>query len=125
MKANELRLGNWVNHFDSEIKVGWAFIKDVSMIDKGSSNNYLDLVKGSYSPITLTEKWLLDFGFDNKYDVFQFHLSDFDVLQIDLKDSTWMIDGDFDYSKQREIYFVHHLQNIYFALTGEELTINQ
>lgn len=76
-------------------------------------------------PIPITEEILLDFGF--VIEKSETHLIAFNEegysheLQINrgVKDKSWRI------SKYKggykHIYYVHQLQNLYFALTGEEL----
>lgn len=102
MKASELRIGNYVKDpYNNTIRLV-SVDKDASMI----------------RPIPLTEEWLLKFGFEksgdhyNKWvdDVRAFILlNDFTLCDIDLK---------------VEIKYVHQLQNLYFALTGKEITNN-
>jgi hypothetical protein len=73
-------------------------------------------------PIPLTEEWLLKFGFDkNENGLFKlFNESEVPILlNEDL--NGWTCDG-INFSINGTQY-VHQLQNLYFALTGEELTI--
>jgi hypothetical protein len=110
MKTTELRIGNWVKTWDGkeeQIQHGWE-------IDEGNET----------FPIPLTEEWLERFG----------------IMQ-----NTWFEDGSYMIKEDRgfgwEMYVrnavktkrisfayfkhVHQLQNLYFALTGEELTQNK
>ena len=70
-------------------------------------------------PIPLTEEWLLKFGFDSKTLIFR--NGNFTM--------TWGNGGDYiDFqtiagSYMIHVAHVHQLQNLYFALTGEELEI--
>jgi hypothetical protein len=67
-------------------------------------------------PIPLTEEWLLRFGFEKKYK--NYEMGDFmffkgSCSRISYKLSLIGIN----------IKHVHQLQNLYFALTGEELKL--
>ena len=111
MKAAELRIGNWVM-YSSKIKVNENKIREcVDHPDR-------------FAPISLTEEWLERFG----------------IMQ-----NTWFEDGSYMIKEDRgfgwEMYVrnavktkrisfayfkhVHQLQNLYFALTGQELTIKE
>jgi hypothetical protein len=100
MKANELRLNNYV--YDNESQ-------DVIQIERGEHIEYISL----YDPIPLTEEWLLKFG----------------LMSIKTELGLWN-NGDaiyFNYGLEKSIQlkYVHQLQNLYFALTGEELEIKK
>lgn len=124
MKANELRIGNKIffivcNKEDGkldeykEITVGFD---DFEFIMGNSS-----LFKG----IPLTEELLLRYGFiqeENKYFFTNDTLSIsigicFHVLS-NLGSGEAMI-------KTRNLKYLHQLQNLYFALTNQELTLNK
>ena len=84
---------------------------------------------GLIKPIPLTEEWLIKFGFEkitNDYISGDFEYSITDCL----------IDGNMEFvyvcskdatleSKCQLPKYVHQLQNLYFTLTGEELTIKK
>jgi hypothetical protein len=122
MRANELRIGNWVNDDG-----------DIEQVNKDHfyEDDYVDNLKG-VEPIPLTEEWLVKFGFDNHL---KKRIGDTDLyLQVDSKDSltehgvylsTDIGDGLTTDPKTYidGYFFIHQLQNLYHALTGEELTI--
>ena len=113
MKATELRIGNLVTQVifkathdeEKEILVDW---QEIWWISKGTN---------SYKPIPLTEKWLINFGFeeikedDDNYD-YMLEIGDLDCF------SEWenghlvglRVDG-----VNYILRFVHELQNLYFA----------
>jgi hypothetical protein len=115
MKPNELRIGNWVNYCNGKR------ILDAEL--------FLQLLKYTtpFDPIPLTEKWLLKFGFYettkenyvsglytlNKPDGFYINKETMCYCEIDYEGTT---------NDRIKIQYVHQLQNLYFALTGEELT---
>jgi len=100
MKAAELRIGNWV---------------DIESIDVQVECLPIDYDYSVLEPIPLTEEWLIKFGFDGQdYNLFTIELSRNQFMI--LKDE-WLI------VISNNCKYVHQLQNLYFALTGEELTI--
>ncbi len=104
MTANELRIGNWF------IEKG-----DVKQFD-GDFYHLLGCV-----PIPLSQKWLEKFGFE--YSEFEdlYQKGGYDV---DTKDNVYCHFYINEYGDwYKDIEHVHQLQNLYFALTGEELTI--
>ena len=103
MKANELRIGNWVM-YNSKIQVNENKIREcVDHPDR-------------FAPIPLTEEWLLKFGFE---------YSDLNGDSGLWKIPPFQIYGKYNqfiYDYRLDVNYVHQLQNLYFALTGEELT---
>jgi hypothetical protein len=114
MKANEVRLGNLVNYCNSER------VLDAEL--------FLQLLKYTtpFEPIPLTEEWLLKFGFDFYQNIGSRKFMNFGNLIIETNAHK---DIPVYYTEQREliciIKYVHQLQNLYFALTSEDLTIKQ
>jgi hypothetical protein len=75
------------------------------------------------SPIPLTEKWLLDFGFEKgDYGFYKLYYNDDFYLLTNLKGYTELCINKIK-GAVVETKHVHQLQNLYFALTGEELTL--
>ena len=107
MKANELRIGNIVYLVDKE-KI-WEIL-DGHEIDECDENPLVQ-------PIPLTEEWLLKFGFisnpyEDRYEKGSIHI---ECLKTKGETYLWI-------ENMPHIKYVHQLQNLYFALTGEELT---
>ena len=117
MKANELRIGNYV-----EVFVSFCLIKEEQVIDimcdsintKSHENMTFDYIE----PIPLTEEWLNRFGF-RKSGIYWFDSHD-ELLSYSFKKNTIAI-GRMGIYFENKIHYVHQLQNLYFALTGEEL----
>ena len=113
MKATELRIGNLVQyHWNNKMK-------NVSV--------YPDLIKALqfenslYEPIPLTEEWLLKFGFEFYEGEKTFFNDSYERNRVRLN---YREDKKIFYWEDRnnmELKYVHQLQNLYFALTGEEL----
>jgi hypothetical protein len=123
MKANELRIGNWIS--DRGMKE-WqidSWERKNKVAAKSPIFKFGDLAMEGHPlteevdfliPIPLTEEWLLKFGFK--------------PLQKD-----WQKKGLIIHTRKRgfivrksipQIHHVHQLQNLYFALTGEELVLS-
>lgn len=121
MKASELRIGNKVNFLDKPLSLrpeDLVFFADGITI---------------FEPITLTPEWLIKAGFEKLVGVFEArglgHGAIYNILNPDSSVTTlvnnpekgfWYIEswGQLGHVK---LYHVHQLQNLYFALTGEEL----
>ena len=138
MTVNELRIGNLIyRKGGSEIfRDGIPEIKHPDIVVEVKtifSDNGIDGVNASWNgdryvfdpplwnakPIPLTEEWLVKAGFEktkhnNIYDKgdYSFRL---DRLNL------WDYSGDEGYLIAINIQHVHSIQNLYFALTGEEL----
>ncbi len=126
MKAQELRIGNWVYEIEDAIQVE---VVDISNL------YYNDFNDGTiiYTPIPLTEEWLVKFGFEkgtynnyvkvvveDKNRFFTQHHS----LDWDDDDKCWYYSDDESNAschRVRDVTCVHSLQNLYFALIGKEL----
>lgn len=137
MKASELRIGNWIEVYSSESQVnefdsGLIFFNLLKNQD-GTNFEY-DYIDAEFAkPILLTQEWLIKFGFVQKPDsgYWKDDLVYFDgPLQIFFKPNYnkffFGIRGRGYNCEQYvdiEINYVHQLQNLYHALTGEELTI--
>jgi hypothetical protein len=106
MKANELRIGNFV-----EID---QYPNDRVVIQIENGSNIDECGKLNASPIPLTEEWLLKFGFISKgrYEKGSIHIG-----CVKTKEETYLW-----IENMPHIKYVHQLQNLYFVLTGEELT---
>jgi hypothetical protein len=115
MKVEELRIGNLVYGF----KTVWCIDNTDFSSDQIST----------YDPIPVTEEWLVKLGFHkqpkeilgNKYFLLGFFIEIKDGIGIIYKEGK----GLFNFIEIVHIKYIHQLQNIYFALTGKELKINE
>ena len=129
MKASELRIGNLVynNEGERDEEVDLSFFEFLS-----TEEYYLDY----YEPIPLTEEWLLKFGFEKiefNSDIFgysaEYHLTvkghgGFIIEYMD-DFSCYLLGDKSDIGVAPNLdscKYIHQLQNLYFALTNEELT---
>lgn len=128
MKASELRIGNWIDiqRLTSTphefIQVTGRAIGQIAALTDGECINWY--------PVPLTEKWMLKFGFIADYPGSSRYRKK--PLEIDLKPSfgypvrvyCGQEEWGWGHSElDTEMKYVHQLQNLYFALTGEELAI--
>jgi len=119
MKPTELRLGNYVYPFDDiELCSNEEIFKNCIEVDGG-----VIISTSTYYPIPLTEEWLLKFGFVKigTYRIEFVKYSKYKDFEIEV--SLYINDGKIVTGQDFEINYVHQLQNLYFALTGEELEI--
>lgn len=113
IKANEIRLGNYVVSIENNIY----------QIDEHDFEYTHNGCISDINPIPLTEEWLTKFGF-----VFGIELQDFvkgkhQFIELNCLCGYFSENDIFYYAEKTKLKYVHQLQNLYFAITGEELTI--
>lgn len=116
IQANELRIGNLLSYRNNVVKINLSDI-DYVYTDNTGSQKY-------FKTIPITEEWLLKFGFDksNRIDFGELKpcYANFSFALM-IRHNSYFIDW---IGGNTEIKYVHQLQNLYFALTGEELTLS-
>ena len=125
IRVQELRIGNLVEYkftdkFDDR-KEWW----EVTEIDADDIHwlSKVDEKDEDFRPIPLTEEILLKCGFE-KHSVTGWFMGKGRTITIDLKIGLIYINGNI-VSKNKNLFrYLHQLQNLYFALTNEELTVN-
>jgi hypothetical protein len=137
MITSELRLGNFVtDEFYESFK---TIVKVESINDKGinleieDDGNYPECAArwiepynrtDTLRPIPLTEEWLLKFGFQKlKQNIYIKYNSDIDfslAIYVRQECCDWSING---YTIST-IKYVHQLQNLFFAMSNEELQLS-
>lgn len=132
MKANELRIGNLVDLGNRIAKVIEINHLACVVIDLEETQDTIEDYERT-KPIHLTEEWLLKFGFEigRESSIMKHWKIGFNSLTHDwLFDIVWIKDvygnneqKPFYRNGRHEIKYVNQLQNLYFALTGEELTL--
>ena len=133
MKASELRIGNLLEFSNciqpaKTVVVGRRFFSSAAIEREDDDFE----ITPYYRPIPLTEEWLLKAVFSDKDYKRGYIGKDFKsgsmtldfVLSKPLTKGEWNKHYTFDIigSKFVNLEYVHQLQNLYFALTGEELT---
>ena len=122
MKASELRIGNYVR--SNDVNMASYFTVTASFL-KQNENEMSCFIE----EIPLTEEWLLKFGFIEYID-FGVKMGTYDKMplcgftySIHTKKVMIMHKGNsISHWLNINIDYVHQLQNLYFALMGEELT---
>ncbi len=114
IKANELRIGNIIEWNKS--------IFNVCKISEDSIENELWCKPlTEIHPIPLTEDWLLYFGFSGKDNFTDYNLQADNLKFYYGNNELTIAEFEFGHAISVKIEYVHQLQNIYFALTRQEL----
>lgn len=127
IKANELRLENLVLYKGEALPIysidraGLSFsrINDIQVNKKSGAT--LGTGEIDFEPILLTPEILEKCGFKRDYTRESWHHMTFVLDQIVLE---WL-DEKCGYNGVCQLSYLHQRQNLYFVLTGEELTIKQ
>lgn len=109
MKASELRIGNYIQNFHSNC--------DITQVDVEcfTGNGYYDGEMDGEG-IPLTDEWLVKFGFE----ILGVLVKQNDHMRLLCEYGVYFFQTAI---VKTEIKYVHQLQNLYFAVTGDELTI--
>jgi hypothetical protein len=110
--ASDLRIGNWV-YFSNEYDLVSGVFENSVVIKYRS---YSPVLINSIKEIEFTNEWLDRFGFEKRDNSNWWHKGNFTYWQ---DQNTW-------YWRMEPIHpdltmYVHQIQNLYHALTGEEL----
>jgi hypothetical protein len=143
IKANELRLGNLVYSPDLLGDIEIARVYSITLADVMVQGKEIKHAVGMeiLEPIPLTTEWIERFCFrlndpqwtdkngstGKTFDTL--HPRNFDVFQDDEDGKFYRVIDCSEYDEHLhldiEIEHVHQLQNLYFALTGEELVLKE
>lgn len=125
IKANELRIGSLVYDTDKDITREIIEIDRTHVYFFGGGACRFELLP----PIPITEELLIKLGFKEKHQQFELNGFQIDGIVVHFSFDKWRSDYDVescDFTEiPVEIKYVHQLQNLYHALTGEELTLKQ
>lgn len=134
MKANELRIGNlvWLKCHHHPVSVEQIYKDDIDELVWIATDLHEGESLEDYDPIPLTEEWLVKFGFETVSYGFMF--PKIEGSEYHRKIGRWITKKSFQedvllehpflrYDGLCDVHYVHQLQNLYFALTGEELTL--
>ena len=125
IKANELRIGDYAHSKnDGIIKITNISEKSVTVLQDNFCNNFCNNIpKNLINPIKINQEWLIKFGFKKKGTSFFIIIgSKLELLNVSNKDFVAYFKGS---TINIKIKYVHQIQNLYFALTGEELTLKK
>lgn len=122
MKPTELRIGNLINRY-FEGKYSSQDICTIRDIWEIHSSHNTDVF--TFEPIPLNENWLIKFGFEEEVKNIDSPMPRFVVWRKEIFTYNtihgWWIDGKQISGLKCE--YVHQLQNLYFAITGDELKL--
>lgn len=136
MKAEELRIGNYITSSRQYFKepvigvvyqvsnAGICFEYDEQGEMRGISNPLKHIL-----PIHLTEEWLIKFGFrkiETEFSSFfakEWGTNGVEIVKWSKTYNAFMYE--LCQSKDKHIEYCHQLQNLFFALSGEEITISE
>jgi len=133
MKSTDVRIGNLLQRPSVAIVVvskietkGFEYCDDY--IDNGVGGWHSNTDGGYIKGIPLTEEWLEKFGFEEYINFYNgWSCNKFLCVLSGMNHPS--VDGCTIYGFNEEsicnLKYVHQLQNLYFALTGEELTIKE
>ena len=134
MKASDLRIGNFISSYcpiSVVIGIDYEGVVDTAYYEHGKGVDYTSewhSNEGSINPIPLTEEWLVKFGFHSIQTKFEKYYNEHGQMVSISQHRSWGDNKIISYSISNggiEINHVHQLQNLYHALTAEELTINE
>jgi hypothetical protein len=124
MKANELRINNYVVEGGDVTQVE-SIADDMINVFYHNVSGVTGCYIGDLVPVQLTEQWLKDFGIeiDRELPNLDYPVWPKPQLIVTLYQGQFYMSEDMDgYLFGPELKYVHQLQNLYFALTGKELT---
>jgi len=111
LKANELRIGNWISNGAMPITAGFDQIR------------YAEI----FQPIPLTEDWLIRAGLENDEITWSIKIllttDEIAVLMLSKTKVGYAVSLNFITNQIANVEYVHLLQNLIHALTNTELTL--
>ena len=122
MKASELRIGNLVDLGNRIAKISEIYHTACTVLDLEETQDTIEDYERT-KPIPLTEEWLLKFGFELDIEDDGYSKGKYKVSVSD-EGCIFFIYDSYYPIEICEFKYIHQLQNIYFALTGEELILN-
>jgi hypothetical protein len=122
----ELRIGNLITQGGGHIlEVTSILTHGVQCFNKTYGFKTSRFLWDELIPIPITPEWLVRFGFKGQKGLFEtyYELADFEYHSGDKKFGISY--GEDNLYCIYDIQYIHQLQNIYFALTGQELTVKE
>ena len=111
MEAKELRIGNYVDLYGNAAQI--------HRTDFSKNEHGIAVEEGK--PIALTSEWLVKLGFVYNPKYTYENVYEFKNIQLAYSNTEgWYLGNE---ETELEIKYIHQLQNLYFALTQEELTL--
>jgi hypothetical protein len=131
MKPKDLRIGNIINFNGIPLAVGELSNKNFDewyVVFSPEDPLIRNFKAKGINPEPLTEEWLVKFGFEdqsggwggNQGSEKHYKKATLEIQTFGDSYSKWMMVK----MNSVQIYYVHQLQNLYFAMTGKELTLS-
>jgi len=130
IRAEELRIGNWVYQGEMYGDTQCTAYEIYGFTGASNAQYYQE-----WKPISITEKWLERFGFEEELDpegvahgikvLESAHVDQILVVEIYENKCLFQIGETSYWTASFPIKYVHQLQNLYYALTGKELEIKE
>lgn len=123
MNKTEARIGNFIKYGTHEVILS-GIDKDGRVWTDPVLDGYID----NYEGIPLTEDWLINFGFEKESKEYfnrETKYANLLLFYSEHHNKYWYF-ADVErrqYNSTLPILYVHQLQNLYFALTGKELSV--
>lgn len=125
MKANEIRIGNLILFSENGTVFTVDGIGETGFdVHDEIENTWIE--SETFEGIKLTEEWLLKFGFEkvdhiHGYSFYTLHKSKVNKCNLDVYDDKTLFMG----YHVSHCKYIHQLQNLFFALTNQELIIKE
>ena len=126
--AASLRIGNYYNSvkFKQPVKCHLTDLYELCFLSDGATDD--PPINEIFEPIPLTKDWLEKFGFEKINPNNDFYsidiLNAWTKLYIDINRHGGEISISGHGSVVKQLKFIHQLQNLYYALTGNELSLS-
>ena len=122
MKISELRIGNYIRDvFETKShEVKKLDLEDYAAMLNRRNSSHPNIYRG----VELSDEWIKRFGFEVSKTQDKFFIKDNNIGISTADDMFRFIKGNFVCQiVLREFEFVHELQNLYYAITGVELSV--
>jgi len=117
MKRTDVRIGNYIEV--ENLKTGR---KEAAPVNQMMLINWNEGETYRYHPLRITNEWLERFGFELKETYYSktYHGNKYYVSTMNSMECLIITNDETQIAKH--VLYIHHLQNIIHALTGEEIT---
>ena len=127
MNIKELRIGNYLQAKGAGYVIPLGK-KEEYQISSGTLHEWPSIPNDMKQPIPLTEQWMEKMGLEYVDDNAQWlgiELYGTLHLNIDVNNNKAVLSDLGEPTVLHKLEYVHQLQNLYYALTGKELTYNE
>lgn len=122
MDAKSLRIGNIFSHHTHEGYCGDVFLRAEEIV---MAQNDIAIFESRYCPYKITSQWLIDLGFEWIKEAGGYCLKDHIVYCMGEGDCVFNLFCSNDKDCNVKFQYVYQLQNLWFAVTGEDLVMRR